>query len=222
MNYYQQTGFVSNSDLSRFKETLQLRQARDLTTAYNFGGLVHGLITEPHKVDHANKSLNNGGEIIKFDDEAFKKAQMMQQAAEADLSLRIFSQHGKPEHEFYRRKFELEVDGIDISVPVRAKLDFYCRQWSIGCDIKTTASKSYDSFVKSIFAFDYDRQGAFYMGVAKIDRFMFIGISKHPNRRTGLHEVFKYSINYGDSTHISGYNKYSKLLLKYALYIQDF
>ena len=86
------------------------------------------------------------------------------------------------------------------------QLDGYLPKFGIGKDDKTTAARSQAQFESSIDRFNYDRQAYWYMEIAELDRFVFIGASK-----TRIGEVFIKIIKRGDPLWLSGKEKASAL-----------
>ena len=214
-NYFDQKGFISNSELGELKKLMRNEEEMDLTDIYNFGSLVHGFVTEPHKIDHENKALVEGENKIYFSDDQYLQAQRMYEAAKKDKVVDLFLKSCKKEHEFYRKKFKIEYKGYEVEIPVRAKLDFLNKGISIGADLKGIKCDTRDQFITAIEYFDYDRQAAWYMDIANLDQFMFIGLSKKKNPRTGNHDVFKFVMIRGDENYQKGKAKYSRLAFYY-------
>lgn len=212
MNYFQQTGYISNSDLTALKGRLNLEEERDLSKAYLIGSLVDALLTEEAEVERYRAQATEND---------VRLATLMAQVAKSDPSISLYLAACKKQYEFYRKQFPLTYNGYAITIPVRIKLDLYYLPGSLGGDIKTTACDTYEKFLASIFAFDYDRQAAWYMDIAKLERFIFLGISKKRNKLTGRHEVFKFTIQKGDENYNRGRRKYEFLSFNYFFLIHN-
>lgn len=210
-NYFEQTQFVSNSDLTNLKKLFNLEEERDLSKAYNFGSLVDAMITEEQAVGRF-ASLHDAEEL--------KRAEMMKKAGLADSTLKLFMETSKLQHEVYRNAFPIHYQGQEITLPMRCKFDFLNKGLKTGADLKTTACTSQKAFVDAIFQFDYDRQAALYMDLMGLERFMFIGLGKKPGRG-GKHPVFKYAVIRGDETHQKGKRKYCFLAFNYYFLIYN-
>lgn len=212
MNYFQQTKFISNSDLTALKRRLNLEEERDLRRAYNFGSLVDAMLTEEAEIERYRAHATEAEQ---------RTAYLVQAAAKADPSLSLFLSLCRKQHEVYRNAFAVEYNGFKLQVPVRVKLDLERKAFRIGGDIKTTACTTPEAFVASIFHFHYDRQAALYMDVTGLDHFQFFGLSKKQNRITRKHEVFKYVIERGSEDYERGRRNYSFLLWNYWFFIYN-
>lgn len=227
MNYYKQTGFVSNSNLSALKKLLFLIQDRDASEYYNFGNLTDALLTEPDKVDIEAGELaeESSEQTIRFNREQIERAVNMVNSAVAGAPfIKQLLQVGKPQFSIYKQSFEIEFQQYVFTLPVRAKLDLLAKNYNISADFKTTACGTEKEFRNSIEFFDYDRQAALYMDLAGVDRHFIIGISKKTIRAKNqiIHPVYSYAIKRGDATYLRGKDKYSFLAFKWKTLISDF
>lgn len=205
-NYFHQTRFVSNSDLGALRRVLNLQDATlsGMEAALNFGNLLDARFTEEHKY-HAQEKTEADAD----------KAERMYEAGMADSALRLYFEMSSKQHEVYREAFAIEHDGYDIVMPMRCKFDFLIKRLRSGADLKSTACRSKESFVASIFWLHYDRAASLYMDLARLDTFMIIGISKTRNRFTKKHDVYKFAINRGDEVYTAARSKYSRLAFYY-------
>lgn len=76
-------------------------------------------------------------------------------------------------------------------------------------DIKTTAAKTEDEFLKSFRKYDYDRQAAFYLDGSGCDTMIFIAISKF-----SPYPTIPVKVQRGDDNYNIGRRKYQFLLRK--------
>lgn len=97
---------------------------------------------------------------------------------------------------------EFEIDGMNVKIPSKCKFDAFNDMLNIGADLKTTVAKKQLDFVNAAKFFGYDMQGAWYMDLAGIDRFIIFGISKVN------YKMFIHSIKRGDEEYESGKKKY--------------
>jgi len=216
-NYYELRQYVSNSDLGSLDKVLTLTKPLEgIQKIYDFGNLVDAMKTEREKLNHDDKTVtDDGGRVMTFTDEEWEKAQLMTEALDAHPFLsKIITDRMKFQYVILREQFEIEWQGIKIKMPMRCKFDGL-EPGVIALDIKTTGCTTQKQFVESIFHFCYDRQGALYMDMARVDRMIYAGVSKVINRITKKHEVFIFMIERGDKTYLSGKRKYSFLGTRY-------
>ena len=221
-NYYDlgQYGYISNSDLSRVKrEVAGGFVPKNLKDAYKFGTLADSLITQRHTVNTEFMFVEDEaspGKIITFEEEQIRTAEKMAEVYEADRDIRNMFSGAKTQYIFLSEKFPVTFEGQELFIKSRIKLDLYYKPNNIGGDIKTTSCSSERAFINSIFALDYDRQSAFYMDNAKIDRFVLIGLGKKTNKQ-GVHPIYKYAIKRGSDAYLSGLAKYQKLVFLHKM-----
>jgi hypothetical protein len=208
-SYFQQTQFISNSELTKFKQELFLME-KDLSRAFREGSLFDATMTEEHKLEEMQPEPSER-EMISLMKEAFL----------ADPGLEKILRISQKQHEIYKLKFPVEWNGMQLEIPTKVKFDFLMKAASLGADLKSTACTSEQAFLTGIDFLDYDRQGAWYMDHAKLDKFMFIGVSKKKNSR-GIHRVFKHVMCRDDEMYNSGKRKYSFLAFKYYYLIHNF
>lgn len=208
MNYFEQTGYVSNSDLGSVSS--KGSWVRDLTPYYNFGTLIDALFTEPEKVDHEKRTV---GPLV-FDEETFQLALDMHRDGMADPMLSKFIKVMDKQFEKYVDEFEIEYEGEKFTLPVRIKADFYKVVMRMGGDLKSTASATLNAMLSTIKELDYDRQAAWYMDIGDLDTFVIIAISKKKDKE-GKHKVFRLAIQRGDQWYLSGKAKYTELAWRY-------
>lgn len=218
MNYFSNTKYISNSNLTDLKKALFIiSDISGLQKAYDFGSLFDAMTTEPDKLNEKTRTLKDGEKELTFTEEDYATAKLMKCALDADPGLSAIFNRALKQHEVYRERFRVEWEGEELVIPARIKFDGFIR-FILGIDLKTTAATSQREFENSILTLDYDRQGAWYMDVGQVDRFLIIGVSKRANR-FGKYQIFKYAIQRGDHAYCRGKAKYSFLAWKYYHYI---
>jgi hypothetical protein len=193
---------VSNSDLKELRRLYNVAALRDLAKVFGFGSLVDALLTERWKVDFTRCTLNDDGREISFASADFALALRLVEYLQADPLIRLFLDTMVGQY-IFRRTLKFTYEGDEYQIRGRCKFDLFSRVHRFGLDFKTTACTTLKSFRESIEFLDYDQAAAWYMDLAKIDRFWIIGISK----KTG--EIFKYAIERGDETYERGRAKYA-------------
>jgi hypothetical protein len=167
------------------------------------------MLTEPDLVDYHEKTLLDSYENeIRFEPEQWHTALDMVSKLKANPMIKLLLSQGDSQCIKMLDNFE------PYGVPVRCKLDFHVPKMKLGADLKTTACKTQTQFYNSLATFDYDRQGAWYMDIMGLDKFSFIGISKHKP-----YDIFTYSCVRGDEFYLRGKAKYEWLLERYVMLI---
>lgn len=201
--YYSQSE-VSNSDLSWLKNQLHPKEIPDLTNAYRLGSLLDAMITEPHRVDYFQRTLD--GEVLSADE--FALAEGMKKAFWADDFCRMIAEKASGQTKMAERR-EMNFRGYDFFLNARCKWDLWRTDWRWGGDIKTTTAETQKQFEDACRHFDYDRQRAWYMDIAGSSRDVLIGISKKNFK------VFKVFINRESSFYHDGRDKYLELAFRW-------
>lgn len=196
---------VSNSDLSWLKsynEDDSMKIAKE--QAYKFGTLLDAIITEPFKVDYFKKQVD--GE--QYSEEDFEKALEMKKSFLKDpLANNILKQSEMQKVMIINRCFNY--DDVDFKLNVRCKWDLWMNNLSWGGDLKSTTATTQKQFEEAIRYFDYDRQRAWYMDIAKSNQDVLIGVSKVNFK------VFKVPIRRDDELYKTGFRKYNELAFKW-------
>lgn len=224
MNYYTDLPeFVSNSDLGRLRELLYGIERREgLQKIFDFGNLVDAKKTEAFRFDKQNGTLkDDGGRIMYFEPQEIERADLMVAALDADPLLAKATEGALFQHVILRKAEPIIYEGETVYLPMRMKADAYVRDLLL-TDIKTTGCKTLKSFIDSIFYFNYDRQAAVYLDLARINKILYVGVSKEKNRYTRKHDVFKFLVERGDETYLSGLRKKNYLGYKYHNLIHQF
>lgn len=196
---------VSNSDLSWVKEYYEPELIKvDKERAYKFGTLIDAIITEPHKVDFFQYTV----EGIPYDSKDFEIAKLMKKSFDNDEMCRELIKVSDCQKVMTgTRSFRCE--GVEFDLNTRCKWDLWVERRNYGGDIKSTAATSQKQFEEAVRFFDYDRQRAWYMDIAGSDKDVIIGISKKN------YKVFKVPVRRGDELFNEGVKKYTDLAFKY-------
>lgn len=201
---------VSNSDLTALKDILHPRpQYGDKEAIFRFGSLVDALITEPERVNHYRRTVDD----VQYTEDEFRHAKEMHKAlrmeamrdgflakvlASADTQMCMVS-HGQ---QFEYGEFEFTLD-------TRCKWDWWLPRFGFGGDLKTTAAASQAEFNDAVDFFDWDRSRAWYMDIARSERDFIYAISKKNCK------IFKLFIDRYDSVYRRGREKYEELAFRY-------
>jgi len=219
-NYYDITSHISNSTLTSFDMLMNGRSFGDnMQPIFDFGNLIDGMLTEKEKLNfitHEMKSEN--GRVVQFSESDWQKACNMKKDGLKNEMLKMMVEHFDTQSIIMIDRFPISGMGYDIVLPVRCKFDFLKQDWKMGGDLKSTACTTIKAFIMSLFHLNYDRQAAWYMDLANLDKFVFVGISKIPNKK-GIHEVFTHAIMRGDEMYESGKQKYQYLATNYYFLI---
>lgn len=220
--YYELYEYVSNSQLGALQKALSLTpEMVGLQDIYDDGNLVDTIVTEPGKFNAELNIMTDQKREVLFSQERVDKAFMMKAAVDSDPMFSMLMQDAKMQHVMLRKSHQMNYQGNKFSLPMRCKYDLF-RPGDMAIDLKTTACTTYKQFVLSLTHFDYDRQGAVYIDLGRVNRILYVGVSKKMNKRTKKHDVFKYMIERGSDMYISGLNKYTNLAWKYKNYLYDF
>ncbi len=221
-DYYKMFGYVSNSTLGELFNVLNgIHRPDNLQDIFDFGNLVDGLVTEIDKIDLESNTMTDQNRKVVFDQYKMQQAILMQEAVLADPMFSLLMQDCKMQHVMLRKAHVMYYQGNKFTLPMRCKYDLF-RPRDMAIDLKTTACTTYKAFVKSLVHLNYDRQGALYIDLGKVDRILYVGVSKHKNKRTQKHDVFKYMIERDSEMYKTGLQKYSQLGWKYLNYIHHF
>lgn len=212
-NYYSQHGYVSNSNLSQLQVILGERPeiGGDKQAAYDFGNLIDALITEPDLVDTVSKTvITADGTLAHFDDATFSRAMDMRRDALAHPTMSLLVKNLEFQVVVKLERFEIKTEYAHFGLPVKIKMDGLARRLQTGCDLKSTVATSQRAFYESLFFFEYDRQCAWYMDIAGLQRFWFVGVGKKKGK-DGKHPIFFHPVERGDDFYNSGRAKYQRL-----------
>lgn len=205
MDYYQRTE-VSNSDLTALKEYLEgsVRDMSSLTDTFYFGNLFDAMLTEKFRIDFKRMTFN--GEYV--DPVLFKKAERMKMSFLKDPFAREIASVSETQTVIVD-DVPLKFNNYPFSLTMRCKLDFDVRKSDLVVDLKSTSSMTQEQFESAVDNFDYDRQAAVYMTMAKVNRFAIIGVSKKNMK------VFKVLITKDSQLYRSGMEKFTDLAFKW-------
>jgi len=217
MGYYDIHDYVSNSELNNLRNAAYVREGGTAAN-YDFGNLVHAKVSEEHRIT-GNTLLKESGETVVFEAQHINTARKMAEAYKSRSDLKTMFEGAKVEHAFFREAFEIICEGVTFTMRVKCKLDLF-RKGIIGGDFKTTVCTNEANFLDTLTYFHIDQQVAWYMDIARLDRFMIIGLSKKV--KGGKYQVFTWLINRGDDLYNSGKEKYSRLAMRYHFLTQNF
>lgn len=219
MNYYDIKSHISNSDLGRLKMEIagETMNIDNLQAIFDFGNLVDSMLLEPENLIFSKRTLNitSGGQVT-FEPHVWQQALNMRDEGRKDSILSSYLAVADTQSVLMIDEFDVNYIGYEFKIPVRCKYDLVNRSMKIGADLKTTAAKTKTDFMNAVNMFDYDRQAAWYMDLGELDTFMFIAISKHPDRK-GRHPIFHHAIERGDEMYSSGRRKYEYLSYMWKL-----
>lgn len=222
IDYYKLFEYVSNSQLGALSDVLRsIKRPDNLQDIFDFGNLVDAMVTEPEKLDLESNTMNDQQRQVVFSQYLIDKAQMMKEAVEGDAIFNLLMQQSKNQYVVLRKAHRIEWKGFVFHLPMRMKADLFIPNMMV-IDLKSTACTSQKSFVASLTHFNYDRQGALYMDLCRVDKMLYVGVSKTINKKTKKHDVYKYMIERNSELYLSGLDKYSGLAYKYVNYVHHF
>lgn len=215
---------MSNSDLSELDRQINARELpANIQQLFSFGHLTDALTgDQENNLNYESGILKVGNEIHTFNEEQMNRAILMKAAYEADPLLQKAFYGAKDQYWFVRERFRIEHEGFEFFLRAKCKCDKYRKDTRLIGEIKSTAAKSQKEFEAQAEHLDYDRAGALYMDLGKVDRYLLVGLSKHKNKHTKLHEVYIIVVQRGDPFYERGKKKYQELAYKYHLLIQQF
>lgn len=191
--------YVSNSNLTELWLMLSGREMPDVREALAFGSLFDAILTEPHRINLYQKTLD--GQPVKDFDRAIK----MKKALMSDPRVRdIFASVSYQKVSIAERQFEYM--DIPFTLTCKCKWDFY---GPISGDIKTTIATTQAGFEAACDHLQYYRSRAWYMDIDNTDKDLIIGISKVNFK------VFFVPIRRDDEKYNLGKQQYTELAFKY-------
>lgn len=203
---------VSNSDLSALEFYFMNKERMyDLQAAYRFGNLIDAMITEPERVDHLNYRVDDE----QFNPYEWAAAKNMLNAFRNDTFCMQLMKMSEGQNVIVK-PLVLNYEGVVFELPARCKFDLLAKAMRMGADIKSTTATTQAQFEASIKHFNYDKQAAFYMDMAGIDKHMLIGISKVNFK------IFKVPVVRDGELYNSGKGKYIEWAFKYWYLFQNF
>jgi hypothetical protein len=215
INYYDLPE-VSSSDLGALERMFYDRERGDLEEIFNFGSLVDAMLTERELLRYEACALIQPGKMdILFSPIVWRQAEKLADYLRKDPLVMLMLPHAKGQY-IFRRTLCFQYEGDEYKIRARCKFDLLAKPFKVGLDFKTTSAKSLKEFVGAIEHFDWDRQAAWYMDLARINYHWIVGVSK----KTG--EVFKYVVERGDATHTRGVQKYSVWAYRWLILVEPF
>jgi hypothetical protein len=217
MNYYQLPA-VSNSDFTtlRYAYNGEARDLSELEDVFNFGSLVDAMLTDRSRLNERDRILHKeDGEVIRYTPEIWDQARKLARACERDPVIAQLLKSVVGQYVFVRTvSFTYQEE--EISLVGKCKFDLFTKQFRTGLELKTTACTNARQFREAIDFFDWDRAAAWYMDLARIDRYWIAGVSK----KNG--EIFKHAIQRGDELYSAGLKKYSFWGYRWATIVEPF
>lgn len=214
-NYYKLPE-VSSSDLGELKRVWYNSERPDLEEIFNFGSLVDAMLTERHLLDFTSYSLIVPGSLdIHYSAAVWRQAEALERSLRQDQAVALMLPAMRGQY-IFRRTLGFNFEGEELLIRGRCKFDLYSRIHKTGLDFKTTSCHTAKAFAAAIEFFDWDKQAAWYMDLARIDYHWIVGVSKV----TG--EVFKYVIQRGDENHKRGVAKYSLWAYRWLMLVEPF
>lgn len=205
LDYYDRSE-VSNSDLSELKNYLEgnVRDMSSLASVFYFGNVFDAMLTEPERINYRTKSFDG----IPVENSLFNKAVKMKESFMKDLFARELVKQSDKQSVIID-DVKLSFQSFPFSLRMRCKLDFNLSHSNLVADLKSTDSTSQEQFEAAVEQFDYDRQAAVYMTLAKVDRFAIVAVSKRN------YKVFKVLITKDSQLYRSGMEKFTDLAFKW-------
>lgn len=198
---------TSNSDLSEvFKMLNPTAYDFDFENALRFGNLFDCLVTELHKVNVYNRTVEGIDGTYSIAD--FELAREMKKAFYKDATCAALMKIaecqkisvGMVQFQWNNFKFELAA---------RAKWDIWLPRLNQGADIKTTTATTQKQFEEACHHFGYFRSRYYYMRLENCKQDMLIGVSKINKK------IFKIPISMGDKLWKVGEQQANELAFSY-------
>jgi len=209
---------VSNSDftsLARAYNCLPDNRA-ELEDIFNFGSLVDAMLTEKWRVNFFSMTLDDDGKVLQYAPDIFAQAVRLADACKKDPVISLALKHMVGQYVFIRKGFAFEYEGESYRIDARCKFDGFSRALDMGMEYKTTSCANKKQFREAIDHFHWDRAGAWYMDLARINRHWICGVSK----KSG--EIFKLAIDRESDIYKIGKRKYSFWAYRWDLLVTPF
>jgi hypothetical protein len=192
--YFNHIKGLSNSGMGKVQDWLDGKEDKAMPeAAFRFGSMVDAMLTQPDELE-ANAT-----------DEELLKAMQVRDAIRSHPLGGMLLDKAEPQV-IITNTLKLDYEGIEFEIEGKCMLDGLIQKMKIGKDDKTTAARTHAQFMASVERFNYDRQAFWYMELAELDRFVFIGASK-----IKVGEVFIHIIKRGDPMWLSGKEKATSL-----------
>lgn len=204
---------LSNSELTALARAVNALpdNRAELEDVFNFGSLVDAMLTESWKVNRIERTLlQDDGFYLEYSAALFDQAVRLVEYCRKDPVISMIVKHMIGQYIFVR-SMQIDFKGYSCVVKCKCKFDAYSKLLRMGADYKTTSCTTEKQFIEAIDFFHWDRQGAFYMDLGKIDKHWIIGISKPTGK------IFKYAIERGGEAYERGKNKYCKWATRYDM-----
>lgn len=215
LDYYQLPE-VSSSDLGKLERLFYNRPDPALEQVFAFGSLVDALLTERKLLSFAALELReSSGKTIQFDYKTWQLAEKLADTLRRDSVISRLLDNSVGQY-IFRRTLPFTYEGEDYKIRARCKFDLLSKPFGMGLDFKTTSCASEKEFISAISYFDYDKQAAWYMDLARIDRHWIVAGSKVNNK------IFRFAVERGDETYTRGVAKYSRWAWRWNTLIEPF
>lgn len=202
----------SNSDLSELNKLLNPAIFDfDYSEALRFGSLLDAMVTESHKVNVYDRTVD--GEVYKQED--FDLAKAMKHSFYRDATCAAFMKLADCQ-KVSIGNVEYQWNNFKFMISARAKWDLFMPGLKMGADIKTTTATTLKQFEDACEHFNYFRSRVWYMNLENTDQDMLIGISKKNLK------VFKIPIRRGDKYFQKGEQQASELAFTWWHLFENF
>jgi hypothetical protein len=185
LDYFKADGYLRNGDVTKLYHRLTNKPANDYKGAYRFGSLFDYYYTETdyfkENIDYDGEKfyLSEGNKKLEFSFEEFEL--FVKSAQVLDAKYPNLRKYGVTQ---FIIKDKLIVNNREVKAKI--KCDFWfdktlpeMPKMKVIVDLKTTTATSKEEFMKRFFEYDYDRNGAFYLDVAKANVYMCLAISRN-------------------------------------------
>lgn len=204
---------VSNSDLHSLELMFSTSDyKRDATEAYRFGTLLDAICTEQERVNYFKCTVDD----VKYTKAEFRLAEKMKKSFFQDKFCSLIAQRAQCQKVTVVKGFKMQYMGVDFSLDMRCKWDFFVGKDEINGDLKSTTATTQQQFEAAVKYFKYHRQRALYMDLEGTNRDVLIGVSKKNMK------VFKVPIERGDKLYTEGKEDYLKWAFKWWCLFHDF
>jgi len=193
--YFNQSDFVSNSELKSLKAELHgIEPIPNLQAIFDFGHLCEEVVLDGlHGTFRQKEWLDNPA-----NEKDLNLAMQMRETFMKDSFCRsLLEIKGKREYEFYRKR--------DMIVPGRCRADKWIPSMNLMLEFKGLAITTQNAFDTAIYHFDYDQAAAWYMDISGADRYILIACSKKKPKM-----LFKKAITRETEFYKVGKAKYEK------------
>lgn len=178
--YFQELRCCSNSALREVRDIMQGTSTHFSESALRSGKITDAMLTQIYNLP---EDITNS--------ETLKAYRMVAKAASNPI-VRLAMQKGESQAIFVK-DLDIVYEEVPTIVKGKCMVDEYIPHLRTGIDYKTTVAKTAQEFYKtSIERYDYHIQAVWYMLIADLDRFVFVGMSKtNPNADPFVFQVLR-------------------------------